>query len=70
MPLMDIIGQFILIYFINILINIGVDHCNRSFFVAFTFLSDESEGSYIWSLTQLKELYSLLQPTIGLVLPN
>jgi hypothetical protein len=45
MPLMDIIG---------------VDHNSISFFVAFAFLPDESEGSYQWALANLKGLFDIL----------
>ena len=46
---------------------IGVDHNNKSFFIAFAFLPDESEGSYSWALAKIKALYSLIHPTIGLI---
>ena len=39
---------------------IGVDHNSKSFFVAFAFLPDQTEQSYRWALTQIEELYSLL----------
>jgi hypothetical protein len=42
---------------------IGVDHNSISFFVAFAFLPDESEGSYQWALANLKGLFNLLHPT-------
>jgi hypothetical protein len=41
---------------------IGVDHNSISFFVAFAFLPDESEGSYQWALANLKGLFDLLHP--------
>ena len=47
MPLMDIIG---------------VDHNSISFFIAFAFLPDESEGLYQWAQANLKGLFDLLQP--------
>ena len=47
---------------------IGVDHNNKSFFIAFAFLPNESEGSYSWALAKIKALYSLIHPTIGLIL--
>jgi hypothetical protein len=50
------------------LIILGVDYNNKSFFVAFAFLLDESELSYQWALTQIKGLYTLIQPTIALAL--
>ena len=43
-----------------------VDHNNKSFFIAFAFLPDESESSYQWALTQIKELYTLIQPAVAL----
>ena len=46
---------------------IGVDHNNKSFFIAFAFLPDESEGLYSWALAKIKALYSLIHPTIGLI---
>jgi hypothetical protein len=42
MPLLDIIG---------------VDACQRSFCIAFAFLSNESEEDYLWALGRLKSLY-------------
>ena len=36
---------------------IGVDACQRSFFVAFAFISGESEADYLWPLQQLRSLY-------------
>lgn len=44
MPLLDIIG---------------VDACQRSFCIAFAFLSGESEGDYIWALERLRSMYKL-----------
>jgi MULE transposase domain len=49
MPLMDIVG---------------VDHNSNSFFIAFAFLPDQSEGSYQWALGNLKGLFDALHPTI------
>ena len=46
---------------------IGVDYNNKSFFIAFAFLPDESEGLYSWALAKIKALYSLIHPTIGLI---
>ena len=51
MPLMDIIG---------------VDHNSISFFIAFAFLPDQSEGSYRWALANLKGLFNLLHPLVGI----
>jgi transposase-like protein len=36
---------------------IGVDTAQRSFCIAFTFLSGETEEDYIWALERLKSLY-------------
>lgn len=46
---------------------IGIDHNNKSFFVAFAFLPDETEASYTWALTETKSLFILIQPTISLL---
>ena len=42
MPLLDIIG---------------VDACQRSFCIAFAFLSGEEEKDYLWALERLRSLY-------------
>ncbi|KAJ2975527.1 hypothetical protein NQ176_g5473 [Zarea fungicola] len=44
MPLLDIVG---------------VDACQRSFCIAFAFLSGESEGDYTWALDRLRSMYEL-----------
>ena len=44
MPLLDIVG---------------VDACQRSFCIAFAFLSGEEEGDYIWALDRLRSMYEL-----------
>lgn len=44
MPLLDIIG---------------VDACQRSFCIAFAFLSGETEQDYLWALDRLKSLYEV-----------
>ncbi|KID81747.1 transposase [Metarhizium guizhouense ARSEF 977] len=44
MPLLDIVG---------------VDACQRSFCVAFAFLSGEDERDYIWALDRLRSMYEL-----------
>jgi hypothetical protein len=44
MPLLDIIG---------------VDACQRSFCIAFAFLSGETEQDYLWALDRLRSLYEL-----------
>jgi hypothetical protein len=68
MPLMDIIGWFVFILTIQgLLITIGVDHNNRSFFIAFAFLPDQSEGSYTWPLAQIRTIFKLIHPIIGLI---
>jgi hypothetical protein len=45
---------------------IGVDSCQRSFCIAFAFLSGESEEDYSWALQQLKSLYQHELPSIVL----
>jgi hypothetical protein len=61
MPLLDIIG---------------VNACQKSFCIAFVFLSGEEEQDYLWALERLKSLYeicntsfpsSLLQTVLWLV---
>lgn len=44
MPLLDIVG---------------VDSCQRSFCIAFAFLSGETEQDYLWALDRLKSLYEI-----------
>ena len=36
---------------------VGVDSCQRSFCIAFAFLSGESEDDYTWALQHLRSLY-------------
>src|SRR5689334_12101855 len=46
---------------------IGADACQRSFCIAFAFLSGEDEDDYIWALDQLQsiyELYDIRQPSV------
>ncbi|SPO02542.1 uncharacterized protein DNG_05215 [Cephalotrichum gorgonifer] len=38
---------------------IGVDACQRSFCIAFAFLSGETEEDYIWALDRLRPMYEL-----------
>lgn len=38
---------------------VGVDACQRSFCIAFAFLSGEGEEDYLWALSRLKSLYEL-----------
>ncbi|KAK6850482.1 hypothetical protein PG987_000116 [Apiospora arundinis] len=38
---------------------IGVDACQRSFCIAFAFLSGETEQDYFWALDRLKSLYEI-----------
>ncbi|KAM5528545.1 hypothetical protein FOXYSP1_19026 [Fusarium oxysporum f. sp. phaseoli] len=38
---------------------IGVDACQRSFCIAFAFLSGETEEDYIWALDRLRSMYEL-----------
>jgi hypothetical protein len=43
---------------------VGVDSCQRSFCIAFAFLSGETEEDYGWALQQLKSLYQRDLPTV------
>ncbi|KJZ68621.1 hypothetical protein HIM_11991 [Hirsutella minnesotensis 3608] len=45
---------------------VGVDSCQRSFCIAFAFLSGESEVDYLWTLHHLKSLYQHELPTVVL----
>lgn len=45
---------------------IGVDACERSFCIAFAFLSGETEEDYIWALDRLRSVYE----TCGARLPS
>ncbi|KAM4060893.1 MULE transposase [Hirsutella rhossiliensis] len=45
---------------------VGVDSCQRSFCIAFAFLSGESEEDYSWALQHLKSLYQHELPSIVL----
>lgn len=38
---------------------VGVDACQRSFCIAFAFLSGEQEGDYAWALQRLRSLYEV-----------
>jgi hypothetical protein len=38
---------------------IGVDACQRSFCIAFAFLSGETDQDYLWALDRLRSLYEL-----------
>ena len=40
---------------------IGVDACNRSFCIAFAFLSGENETDYAWALERLRLIYEISQ---------
>jgi hypothetical protein len=57
------ITTYLLTYLLTIL---GIDHNNKSFFIAFAFLPDETEGSYTWALEQIKALYTQITPTVTL----
>jgi hypothetical protein len=46
---------------------IGVDHNDMSFFIAFAFLPDQLEGLYRWTLAQIRTIFKLIHPTIGLI---
>jgi MULE transposase domain len=37
---------------------VGINYNNKSFFVAFAFLSDQSEVMHKWALTQLRGLFN------------
>jgi antitoxin component HigA of HigAB toxin-antitoxin module len=43
---------------------VGVDSCQRSFCIAFAFLSGESEEDYSWALQHLRSLYQNDLPSI------
>jgi hypothetical protein len=38
---------------------VGVDACQRSFYIAFAFLSGKTEQDYLWALDWLRSLYKL-----------
>jgi hypothetical protein len=48
-------------YSMPLLDMIGVDASQRSFCIAFAFLSGETEADYLWALEQLKSLYEQCQ---------
>lgn len=43
---------------------VGVDSCQRSFCIAFAFLSGESEEDYSWALQHLRSLYQQELPSV------
>ncbi|KAM5341419.1 hypothetical protein ACJ41O_006672 [Fusarium nematophilum] len=43
---------------------VGIDSCQRSFCIAFAFLSGESEEDYSWALQHLKSLYQRELPSV------
>jgi hypothetical protein len=45
---------------------VGVDACQRSFCIAFAFLSGESEEDYAWALGHLRSLYQQDLPSVVL----
>ena len=45
---------------------VGVDSCQRSFCIAFAFLSGESEEDYVWALEHLRSLYQRDLPSVVL----
>jgi len=53
-------------YGLPLLDMVGVDCCQRSFCIAFAFLSSEVEEQYVWALTQLKSLYQDTLPSVVL----
>lgn len=51
-------------YHMPLLDMVGVDSCQRSFCIAFAFLSGESEEDYSWALQHLKSLYQRDLPSV------
>ena len=45
---------------------VGVDACERSFCIAFAFLSGETEEDYLWALQYLRSLYEHSLPSVVL----
>lgn len=45
---------------------IGVDASQRSFCIAFAFLSGEDESEYAWALERLRSLYELCNTQLPL----
>src|SRR6202021_3953553 len=53
-----------------IYIFIGIDNNNKSFFISFAFLPDQTRESYKWALFQNKELYCQLNTLTIIVGPR
>ncbi|KAI8720121.1 MULE domain-containing protein [Fusarium sp. LHS14.1] len=51
--------EYLKLYPEVLLLDFGVDACQRSFCVAFAFLSGEEEGDFAWALEQLRHIYEL-----------
>ena len=51
-------------YHMPLLDMVGVDSCQRSFCIAFSFLSGETEEDYSWSLEHLRSLYQGDLPSV------
>ena len=48
-----------------LIVIIGIDYCGKTFYISFAFLPDQTEESYKWALSCVKELFiSLNTPTI------
>ncbi|KAL0930717.1 uncharacterized protein CTRU02_214792 [Colletotrichum truncatum] len=47
---------------------VGVDACQRSFCIAFVFLSGEAEDDYTWALERVKSLYSQCNASLPAVI--
>jgi hypothetical protein len=43
---------------------VGIDNCNRTFFVSFAFMSSEADADYEWSVQCNLKLYQLHMTTI------
>jgi hypothetical protein len=43
---------------------VGIDNCNRTFFISFAFMSSETNKDYKWSTQCNLELYQLYVPTV------
>ena len=43
---------------------VGIDNCNRTFFISFAFMSGETDADYEWSTQCNLELYQLHVPTV------
>jgi hypothetical protein len=43
---------------------VGIDNCNRTFFISFAFMSSEGEVDYDWTLQCNLELFTLYMPSV------